>query len=46
MVKYGELLLGDVPYSHNLPLALAMIVGPCLLYSAYLAVRSASEKAS
>mmetsp|Transcript_6306 Transcript_6306/g.18089 ORF Transcript_6306/g.18089 Transcript_6306/m.18089 type:complete len:154 (+) Transcript_6306:142-603(+) len=42
VVKYGELLLGDVPFSHNLPLALTMIVGPCVLYSAWFAIKSAA----
>ena len=42
MVKYGELLLGDVPFSHNLGLALTMVFGPCIAYSLVLAARSRS----
>ena len=38
-MKYGELLLGDVPFSHNLVLALTMVIGPCLVFSAILAAR-------
>ena len=39
LVKYGELLLGEVPFSHNLGLALTMVIGPCLVFSAILAAR-------
>lgn len=39
-VKYGELLLGDIPFSHNLGLALTMVFGPCVVYSFVLAAQS------
>jgi hypothetical protein len=42
VVKYGELLLGDIPFSHNLGLALTMILGPCVAYCFLLAARSRS----
>lgn len=42
MVKYGELLLGDIPFSHNLGLALTMVFGPCIVYSIVLLGRSKS----
>jgi hypothetical protein len=34
-VKYGSLLI-DIPFEPNLPLALALIVTPCAVYSATL----------
>lgn len=40
VIKYGELLLGELPYSHPLPIALTMIIGPCVIFSAILAVKS------
>lgn len=42
VVKYGELLLGDIPFSHDLRLALVMIFGPCIVFSLMLANRSKS----
>ena len=41
-IKYGELLLGELPFSHNLGLALTMVFGPCIVFSLVLAARGRS----
>ena len=40
-IKYGSLSF-DLPFQPSFPVALALIFGPCLVYSAYFWVRQRS----
>ena len=43
VIKYGSLLI-SAPFQPNYPLALIMIVGPCVAYAAYLLTQQGLEE--